>query len=284
MKKNKHYTFNSFDFFKDVRSSKNNSFADPNYKTRLQGYDALVSPKYVVYDTAFGANNLTSIATTTYTYQQETDLLKMYSFSNPKIQALKDSVLTDDEGRTHNTCLNCYMGEANTMDHFLPKGEYPQFAVHPKNLIPSCSNCNSKKSTNWKTGTTSLFINAYLDNIPNDQFLFCNVINTTSGFKVNFYIQNVNHINASMYALIESHFNRLKICERLNKYSNTAITELINEYLPYRGGRINDFINQVNNSLVHHINSFGINSWKNVLKSSLISSPIFQAFLTTKYP
>jgi hypothetical protein len=282
MKKSKHYTSNAFDFFKVVRSSKSNSPKDPNFKKRLQGYDALISSKYIAYDTAFVANNLTTLTISVFTSQEEADLLKMYSFRNPHIQSLKDLVLTDDEGRTHNTCLNCYMNEANTIDHFLPKGEYPQFAVHPKNLIPSCSNCNSKKSTNWRTGETSLFINAYLDNIPDDQFLFCNVIPTKTSFKVNFFIQNVSNINATTFALIESHFSRLKICKRLNKYSNTAITEIVNDYLPYRCGRLNDFITHVNKSMVHNINSFGINSWKNVLKSSLISSTVFQNYLKTK--
>lgn len=284
MKKNKHYTSNSFDFFKDVRSSKNNSETDPNYTTRLSGYDSIVSPRYTDYDNAFSANNLTSVARVILTAQQEADLLKMYSFSNSKLQALKDFILTDDEGRTHNTCLHCYMNEANTFDHFLPKGEYPQFSVHPKNLIPSCSNCNSKKSVNWKNGSTSLFVNIYLDNIPNLQFLFCNVIATPNAFKVNFYVQNSNGINADLYSVIDSHFDRLKICKRLNKFSNNAITELVNDYMPYRGGRLNEYVNQVNNSLVHHINAFGVNYWKNVLKSSLVSSPIFRNYLTTKYP
>jgi hypothetical protein len=284
MRKNKHYNSDSFNFFKDVRSTKRHSRTDPNYKTRLNGYDDIVSPRYNDYDNAFTANNLTSLSVIELSNQASSDLEKMYSFSNSKIQALKDYLLTNEEGRTHNTCLNCGMNEANTFDHFLPKGEFPHFSIHPKNLVPSCSNCNSKKSINWQSGDSSLFINFYLDDIPDIQFLFCDVISTPQSFKVNFLIQNTNGINPNLYSVIESHFNRLKICSRLNKFCNNTISEFVNDYLPYKDGRLNEFITQVNNSLVHHNDSFGINYWKNVLKSSLISSPIFQSYLTTKYP
>lgn len=284
MKKNKHYTPNSFDFFKEVRSIKRNSKSDPNFTTRLNSYDSTVSPRYDEYDNGFSAANLTSLHSVALSPKICSDLEKMYTFSNPKIQELKDYILTDDEGRTHNTCLNCNMNEANTMDHFLPKTDYPYFSVHPKNLIPSCSNCNSKKSTNWRSGTTSLFLNFYIDDIPNVQFLFCNVIKTPSSFKVIFFIQNVYGIDPTEYNVIESHFKRLNICSRLNKFCNTAISEFANEYLPYRSGRIDEFIIQVTNSLVHLNSAFGVNNWKNVLKSTLISSPVFKNYLITSYP
>jgi hypothetical protein len=284
MKKNKHYILDSFDFFKEVRSLKRKSKTDPNYKVRLLGYDSIVSPEYVKYDNAFDANNITSLSILTHDNQRKTDLIKMYSFGNTKIQEFKDYILTDEEGRTHNTCLNCNMNEANTLDHFLPKDEYPEFSVHPKNLIPSCSNCNSKKSTNWRVGSSSLFINFFLDDIPDTQFLFCSIIGTTNSFKVNFFIQNINGIDLDLYRVIESHFNRLDICKRLNKFCNNYISEFVNEYLPYKNGRINEFITQVNSSLIHHNRTFGINYWKNVLKYSLISSTVFHDYLIYKYP
>lgn len=284
MKKNKHYALDSFDFFKKVCDLKKNKKGDATYKVRLNSYDALVKPTYDSYDNAFAAKQLASLPITTFhVATAENDLRSMYSYSNGKIKELKDYVLTDDDGRTHNTCLNCTMSEANTMDHFLPKTDYPQFAVHPKNLLPSCSACNSKKSVNWQIGNQTIFINHYLDDIPNIQYLFCEVIKTTKGFKVKFSVDNRNSMNINIFNLVDSHFSKLNICNRLNKYCNDEITDLIDEYLPYRNN-FNAFKTHINNALVHHISSKGINHWKNILKSSLITSPIFESYLKSKYP
>jgi|SRR5690554_1048142 len=284
MKKNKHYTSNSFEFFKEVRSTKRKSKKDPHYRVRLDEYDGVVSSNYEDYDKAFEINKLAGLSASETSGQISADLVKMYSYDNSKIQNLKHYLLTNEEGRTHNTCLNCGIGEANTFDHFLPIGEFPFFSVHPKNLIPSCSNCNSKKSTNWKSDGSVLFINFYKDDIPELQFLFCRVLQKSTYFKVEFYIENIHNIDPDMFNVIDSHFDRLNICSRLNQFCNDTISEFVNEYMPYKNGRIDDFIDQVNNSLYYHNRSFGVNHWKNVLKSSLISSSVFKSYLTSTYP
>jgi 5-methylcytosine-specific restriction endonuclease McrA len=44
-------------------------------------------------------------------------------------------------------CPFCGFGHTTTLDHYLPKAKYPQFSVLPFNLVPSCKDCNTGKST-----------------------------------------------------------------------------------------------------------------------------------------
>lgn len=45
---------------------------------------------------------------------------------------------------SHKVCPMCGSTHSGTLDHFLPKEDYPQYAVYSKNLVPACS-CNSRR-------------------------------------------------------------------------------------------------------------------------------------------
>lgn len=40
-------------------------------------------------------------------------------------------------------CAMCGSHHNGTLDHYLPKQDYPEFAILPSNLVPACSICNS---------------------------------------------------------------------------------------------------------------------------------------------
>lgn len=55
-------------------------------------------------------------------------------------------------------------GAPNTLDHYLPKGAYPHFAITPVNLFPMCDACQAEKLE--KTGdahSPRYFIHPYFD-------------------------------------------------------------------------------------------------------------------------
>ncbi|MDQ1900712.1 hypothetical protein RAH32_09695 [Paracoccus sp. WLY502] len=69
--------------------------------------------------------------------------------------------------RDHHLTICPACGEAgrpNTLDHFLPKGAYPHFAIIPHNLFPMCDACQGAKGE--KTGDADdpkFFIHPYYD-------------------------------------------------------------------------------------------------------------------------
>lgn len=46
-----------------------------------------------------------------------------------------------------NKCQICLYGDADSLDHYLPKELFPSLSISSYNLIPSCMSCNGKKST-----------------------------------------------------------------------------------------------------------------------------------------
>ena len=105
------------------------------------------------YDTAFGTNKLQSLEGTHPILEasDREEMRSLYSYTRTRIANLRKEVLNDD-GYENNFCPLCEINLVNTMDHFIPQNDYPLFAVHPRNLIPSCMLCNGHKSDNITDG------------------------------------------------------------------------------------------------------------------------------------
>lgn len=82
------------------------------------------------------------------------ELVKLYTsyFSNNKpqystIRKFYDLILTngDEDKNKIIKCPYCLSTICSHVDHFLPESVYSGLAINPKNLIPSCHNCNTKK-------------------------------------------------------------------------------------------------------------------------------------------
>lgn len=60
-------------------------------------------------------------------------------------------------------CLMCGGYGAGTLDHYLPKNEYPEFSIFSKNLVPACS-CNTRRREIVKgDNTNQRIIHPYYD-------------------------------------------------------------------------------------------------------------------------
>jgi hypothetical protein len=267
------YDLSSIDFYDELVLTKKNSIKNPNYKARLVTYKTNIGVNFIQYDTNYNDNSLTSMTPSISNTQQTTDLLNLYSYSNSIISKLKIKLTTSEFNRVENTCQNCTIGEVSSFDHFLPKDEFPEFSVHPKNLIPSCTKCNGKKSVNWRNGLNSLFLNLYLDNLPDTQYLFVNV---DHNLDFTFIIDNRNHINPDLFSIIESHYVKLDLVNRFLENSYKVVSELSNS--------INSFKNklpraEIIDSVIETESSnrvlYGSNYWQSILKLALVNNNDF---------
>jgi hypothetical protein len=55
------------------------------------------------------------------------------------------------------------LGHAETLDHYLPKANFPSFSVHPSNLVPCCRRCNSAKKALFGMQEHEQTLHPYLD-------------------------------------------------------------------------------------------------------------------------
>ena len=105
---------------------------------------------------------------------------------------------------------------------------FQNFQLTQKNLLPACTTCNSHKNENWKENNKTLFLNLYTDILPNDQYLFVDLVITPNNIQPAFELRNVNNINPDFFELLETHYSRLHLPQRFKKESHKVISELTN--------------------------------------------------------
>ena len=181
MKKVDHYTDDAFEFHKTVVSNKRYE----HVKTLLSANEAILKDAFDNYDFHFNGDSLIEIESLNLSHELKKALLSLYRYDATAFRNLKNS-LTTVNGKVVVMCPMCTIDTIGSFDHILPKEEYAEFVDHPKNLIPCCTTCNSKKNMYWKENGTFLFLNLYLDDIPEQQYLFLSVTQTESWPILNF--------------------------------------------------------------------------------------------------
>jgi len=73
-------------------------------------------------------------------------------------------------------CPLCAQRDVQTLDHYLPKSEFPEFAVLPINLIPSCFECNKAKSSYVASQQPELLFHPYFDDWSGAGLLVASVV------------------------------------------------------------------------------------------------------------
>lgn len=268
----------AIDFFDNVLAAKNRTENDPTYNARVTLLRPNIVATYTLYDDAFAADNLIAMLAHGHIAVPKDDLLKMYAYKNKTFQKLKTAITTTARNRIINTCQNCTINEINSFDHLLPKDEFPEFAVNPKNLFPSCTQCNGYKSIVWRHNGATLFLNLYLDALPIEQYLFVDIVVTDTVDAI-FVVENRNNINPQSFALISSHYRRLHLTDRFRLNRDDVVSELINTIKEMTLMLTEQQIREV---LINKSNrdrqNLGSNYWKSILAIELINSHVFFEF------
>ena len=273
MKNIQHYTEEAFEFHKEVLESKNKTKKDPTYKERIEKLDDIIKNQFSIYDKNFSLNTLECIDNYKHTDDEKNDLLRLYSYKNTVIKSLKKKITTTAANRIINTCPNCTISEINSFDHYLPKDEFPEFVVNPKNLFPSCTLCNGYKNVVWIEDDKRLFLNLYLDTLPTEQYLFVKLIIDKDVITSIFYLQNNGDIADEIFKIIESHYNKLHLLERFSANSNEVLTSLENTITSFVGKLPLTTIKEVIiEKCIKDKIAFGHNYWKSILEIGLMNN------------
>jgi hypothetical protein len=71
-----------------------------------------------------------------------------------------DELLVSSDGK----CPFCGgIGQVHTLDHYLPKSNFPIYSVLPENLVPCCRDCNSGKMNSFAATQSEQSLHPYLD-------------------------------------------------------------------------------------------------------------------------
>jgi len=266
----------AFLFHQNIVRSKRAMEKDPEIRNRLLALNDEIKILYESYKKNFNTNDLELLKSYGYVDQNKSDLLGLYSFKSSIIQKFKNGITTTATNRVINTCQNCTIGEVSSFDHILPKEEFTEFVVNPLNLFPSCSVCNSAKGKYWFKNGKRIFLNLYLDILPNLQYLFVKVSFVDNTFITDFSIQNPNNIDTVLFNIIESHYSSLHLTKRFSDCNDKVITAFQNSLKPFVGKLpFDEIIKTAIESIELNRNFFGYNYWQSILELELINNPDF---------
>lgn len=249
-------------------------------KNRLLLLNTEVEKEYKVFMEKFNVNKLESLVQNATLFLSKDDLLTLYNYQSSVMNSFRETLRKLQIKTIITTCQNCTIDTANSLDHILPKAKYPEFIVNPKNLLPCCSTCNSFKldSIGNDKGDEQKFLNLYLDELPTEQYLFVDVfLDTDNEIDFKFHLKNMdNQINSETFALLNSHYSKLKLFERMKLKSIEYISELENKIISFsKRLSVEDIIVELIESANKDKLAYGNNHWKCIVEISLLRSRCF---------
>ncbi|QNH22924.1 hypothetical protein HEP73_03873 [Xanthomonas sp. GW] len=122
-------------------------------------------------------------------------------------------------------CPYCSLGQATTLDHYLPKSRFPQFSVSVANLVPSCRDCQSKKGRDYAVNKTTQTLHPYFDSPAffSQSWLRARLLRAST-MSVEFYVDPPALWPSAMKARVEAHFAAHHLAKR---FAIEAACELV---------------------------------------------------------
>lgn len=186
-------------------------------RTRLRAARTEVLASYRSYRD--NAPELENLPEPSLTRLQREALIHAFEVETVPLKSLRAKIL--DEAIEAAKCPLCGMGETSTLDHYLPKEQYPQYAVFSQNLVPACPHCNTLKRDRILDEHTQvrLFLHPYFDRIPSIQFLHVDANLQPQGLRLNFRLGRPSGMRLNTFRHLQSHFRLLKLGDRYRRMS-----------------------------------------------------------------
>lgn len=270
------YNEDCFAFHSNVVANKYHKKDDSTYKDRLIALDDQIEKIFKRYSGLINGNNLQSIVPYGFKGQQKSDLLSLYRYKSKVLQELLVFLTTKGE-RKFNTCQMCTVEPVGSFDHIVPKEEFPEFAVNPINLFPSCLTCNDKKGSKWFVDGEKVFLNLYYDILPNCSYLKIEF----KSYPIPIYSIDSSLIDDDFFCLLKSHYEKMGLFNRFKENSPEVIDQIVTDaksLLPKIG--IGELRKTVAESTIEMQSIYGFNYWKSLLKLAIVYHNDFESLLS----
>jgi hypothetical protein len=189
-----------------------------------------------------------------------------------RLEALRETL----KGAT-SLCPYCGSPAITDLDHYLPRSKYKDFAIYPRNLVPSCHPCNNlKRAFNPVTDNEHL-IQPYFDKMPDAHFLKAEVqISPDGGLTVTYSVDKIAGVQKPLLDRAQFQLDKFELNSRLVASTNTFLANLQAALaLAFKAGQgagVSDFLRETAKNNVAH---FGKNDWRVALTLALADTPEF---------
>lgn len=194
-------------------------------RTRMREVRAEVIEAYEEYEGA--APEVAALPAIDLTHNQMAAMRHAFNVETQPMRILRGALLGR---RLVFRCPFCGIGESSTLDHYLPKEQYPEFAIFPENLIPCCAVCNTRKRDRVLIDGTDvrMFLHPCFDSIPNQEFLAARTRIEDDALIISFRVRRPAGMALRTFRHLQSHFEALNLADRYRRMS----LDHLGEYYP----------------------------------------------------
>ncbi|MBD1474449.1 hypothetical protein GUH49_02735 [Xanthomonas citri pv. citri] len=260
-----------------IRDKKHKETREP-----LVAAHALLTQRYQDHAEAIALGTLSSLTKNLQAIELSVPLRACYGGATKPLKMLKKDIKGAQPQRQLKYCPMCGTTLPKTYDHYLPAVEFPEFAVHPLNLVPCCALCNSIKDDDWLSAAGERqYLHAYVDALPDVQFVHVTLHEHPAmrGVEATFSLNIPASVPAAQRRLIEVHFRRLQLIARYDELGNDEIAEILSDCKTHQeagGSQVRIFLcgRAADRTIVH-----GRNHWTAVLMSALAEHTKLQSWI-----
>ena len=122
-------------------------------------------------------------------------------------------------------CPICGRGAPKTLDHFLPKSEYPLLCVTPCNLVPICRDCNTEKGDITSVNYFEVPFHPYFD-VMDNQWVECSLtFSDANSFSIEYFNGFDKDTDEKMWRKYNIHLETYGI---IDTFGSCAVEEVNN--------------------------------------------------------
>lgn len=199
-------------------------------------------------------------------------------YSSAAQESSHGAVIATLRSRTLQLCPACgEEGSPNTLDHYLPKEQYPEFSILPHNLLPMCDTCQASKGTQTvDVSNRRMFIHGYYDEFVDRQIVDLR-IGTPFSAPASIALEPTEALTQANAELVRRHLQGLEIVSRYHRFFRSEYLHLLRLVNMMRGNQ---------QEIVEFLQTFrdgerlrSVNGWRHVFYAGVLSNPDLLDFL-----
>lgn len=225
---------------------------------------------YAEYERRYIAGSLCNIPPKRVTGPLYKDLFDLYDYNAAIVKEIRESIKKNNPISVYGICQYCGLGGHDTMDHILPHTKYAEYAVHAKNLIPCCTDCNRRKNEHE-------LLNLYTDILPDVEYLFMDVAADGDTIDLSFRLDNAaKKVEAGLFRKIASHYAKLELFDRMKTMANARLTAFVIRINGVYDKMTKDnVIDAVMEGVIELRKAYRYNYWEAAFQKGLVNSSVF---------
>ena len=200
---------------------------------------------------------------------------RLYTHARPG--SAQRAVLDDLRAHGLDLCPACgEAGTPQTLDHYLPKGIYPEFSIEPANLFPMCDACQGAKLEKTGDAAGRYFIHPYFDTFSRPQIVRLSIAAPYD--KPAFLLAPHPDLHDVEKVLVGTHLRELEVHERYVVFFKNEHRRLLRNVSNMRAS---------GQEVVQTLGSFMVgfadptpNSWQHLFYEGVLSNTDLCGYLT----